>query len=75
MSKSSAFSQKQQEQAAREIAEHKLTGTGYVLAHGNAQRYLEGWRFPVRKIDEPELLGNEPEFVTILIRSDEIENN
>ena len=66
---------KKQAAQARQIAEQKLTGTGYVLARGNAQRYLEGWRFPVRKIDEPELLGNEPEFVTILIRTDEVENN
>lgn len=63
------------EEVARQIAGQRLMGTGYVLRRGKTLRSLEGWRFPVRKIDDPDTLADdEPMVVTLLIRFEEVED-
>lgn len=62
-----------QETLVRQIAEQKLSGTGYVLRQGRIWRDLEGWRVPVRKLDEPDSSAdNEPMIVTVLVAVNEI---
>lgn len=62
-----------QEAAARQIAEQKLAGSRYVLSRGSPIHDVAGWRFPVRKIDDPDISADgQPMVVTILVRSDEL---
>lgn len=63
---------KKQAAQARQIAEQKLMGTGYVLCQCKPFHYIDGWRFPVKTAGDPDPPENAPMVVTVLVRMNEL---